>query len=384
MPSKLPSSTSAPATTPGRTVPSRSSRVRRSLPGLLISFVVALLALGVSQVVPVASPALVAIVVGAVLANTVLPAGWEPGIAIATKPVLRISIVLLGLQLALGDILALGPGVIAVIVAVVAGGMGAGVLFGALLRIDRSQTLLVTCGFSICGAAAVAAASDALAPRPRPGDSDEQTAQRQELFETQTATAVALVVVFGSLMIPVMPLVTSLLAVSPSIGGIWTGGAVHEVGQVVAAGSLEGPEQLATAVLVKLGRVVLLAPVIAILVAAGRRATRSTSSADERGKSVESGATDASMSASRPPLVPLFVIGFLVAVALRSTGWIPTGVLDAVKPVQTVCLAAAMFALGTGVRLSLLRKVGGRPVVLAVLVTASVFLIAGVGARLAG
>jgi uncharacterized integral membrane protein (TIGR00698 family) len=391
MPRSSPGRVSSTDTThPGTTItPSRTARIRRATPGLVISFLVGLVALGVSQLLPVASPALVAIVVGVVLANTVLPASWAPGIALASKPVLRISIVLLGLQLALGDILGLGPGVIVVIVAVVAGGIGAGVLCGALLRIDRAQTLLVACGFSICGAAAVAAASDALAPRPRPGDSAERTAERRELFETQTATAVALVVVFGSLMIPVMPLVTGLLTSSESVAGIWTGGAVHEVGQVVAAGSLEGPEQLRTAVLVKLGRVVLLAPVIAILVAVGRRgstpspdASRGAEHSTQQGSDEDTGAVAA--STSRPPLIPLFVVGFLVAVVLRSTGWIPMPVLDAVKPVQTLTLAAAMFGLGTGVRLSLLRTVGGRPVILAVLITVVVFLIAGIGAHLAG
>jgi uncharacterized membrane protein YadS len=69
-------------------------------------------------------------------------------------------------------------------------------------------------------------------------------------------------------------------------------------------------------------------------------------------------------------------------VALRSTGFVPSIVLDVAAPIQTMLLAAAMFALGTGVKVSLLRQVGGRPVALAALITLVVVLLGGIGAAL--
>lgn len=336
------------------------------LPGLLLSFAVATGALGLSRLVPAASPALLAILLGALAVNlSLLPTRLKPGLDVAAKPVLRWGIVLLGLQLALGDVLALGAGSLALIAAVVAVGVASGLLLGRVLRLERAQTVLIACGFSICGAAAVAAAQGALEPEPRDGESRQEAIER---LETQTATAVALVVVFGTLMIPLLPLAAGALALPQAVAGTWAGASIHEVAQVVAAGSLLGPEALRVAVLVKLGRVVLLAPVIAVITALGRRSAAVPGSA--------SGADPSKAAADRPPLVPRFVLAFLLAIAVRSTGLLPDAVIAASGLVQALLLAAAMFALGTGVRLRLLRQVGGRPIVLAALLTV---LVAGIG-----
>lgn len=340
----------------GRSLASRG-RTRIIAPGLVLALLVGIGALLLSRAVPALSPALVAIALGAVAVNVgVLPPSLAPGLDVAARPVLRVGIVLLGLQLALGDVIALGPGVIALIVAVVAGGLGAGILIGRALRLPAAQTLLVACGFSICGAAAVAAVAGSLRIPPgtgEPGDAQNDAADR---IETQTATAVALVVVCGTLMIPLLPLGASLLGLDEHSAGIWAGASVHEVAQVVAAGDILGPEALRIAVLVKLGRVLLLAPVIAALARRGDGAARA--------------------GATRPPLVPWFVVAFLAAVLVRSLGVLPVPVLQAARPVQVVCLTAAMFALGTGVRGRLLARMGARTAVLAVAVT---LVVAGLG-----
>lgn len=341
---------------------------RRALPGLLLAFAVAALALVLVHVVPLASPALTAIILGALATNTgMLAPALQPGLDLAAKKVLRIGIVLLGLQVALGDILALGPMAIAVIVAVVVGGMATGLALGRILRLPPALTMLVSCGFSICGAAAVAAASGAMTPEREDGESEQAAIER---LETQTATAVALVVVFGTLMIPAIPLAATALGLSPHAAGIWAGASIHEVAQVVAAGAILGPQALTVAVLVKLGRVLMLAPVIAGVGILLRR--RADGSASAPGP-----------SAGRPPLVPMFVLAFLIAVVLRSSGVIPGSVLSAIAPVQSLCLAAAMFALGTGVRMRLLRQVGSRPVVLGAAITLVAAGIGLIGAHLA-
>ncbi|MFC0673389.1 YeiH family protein [Brachybacterium hainanense] len=352
-----PDTVSPPASDPAVPAPARRTAV---LPGLILSLAIGAAAVGVSTLVPAASAALIAIVLGALGANLrALPAALKPGLDLSAKTVLRIGIVLLGLQLALGDVIALGPATLLVIVAVVGLGIGGGLLLGRLLRLPRDLTILISCGFSICGAAAVAAVSGALG-----GREDEEATER---LETRTATAVALVVVFGTLMIPLLPLAARLLDLDAAVAGTWAGASIHEVAQVVAAGSILGGPALDAAVLVKLGRVLLLAPVIALLALSLRSGGRGDATA--RGK--------------RPPLVPLFVIGFLAAVLLRSIGIVPLPVLDAAQLLQAVLLAAAMFALGTGVRISLLRQVGGRPVVLAVLLTLLVAAIGLAGAMLA-
>lgn len=331
---------------------------------------VGVLTVALGRAVPAASPALVAILLGAVLANSgrMHPA-LHPGVQFSARTVLRAGIVLLGMQLALGDVLALGPVVIAAIVAVVGIGIGSGLLLSRLLRLPAELTVLISCGFSICGAAAVAGVSGVLASADRTQD-PERSAQR----ETRTATAVALVVVFGTLMIPLMPLLARLLDLPAPEAGIWTGLVVLEVAQVVAVGSLIGDPALAAAVVVKLGRVLMLAPVVALLSLSLRRAAAGQgTTADATGRG----------GAARVPLVPGFIAGFLAAVAIRSTGLVPAPVLEAAQLGQAVLLAAAMFALGTGVRVALLRTVGTRPVELASLLLVIVTAVGLAGAMLA-
>lgn len=352
-----PSPPSAAARSCATPVPARSWP--GILPGLVVSLIVGVGAVLLGAAVPALSPALTAIVLGAAAANLgLLGPRLRPGLDLAATQVLRAGIVLLGLQLALGDVLALGPATLAVIAGVVAGGIGAGLLLGRLLRLPRSLTVLVSCGFSICGAAAVAAVAGSL------GTTDQE---REEL-RARTATAVALVVVVGTLMIPALPLAASLLELAPGTAGVWAGASILEVAQVVAAGSLLGPQSLDAAVVVKLGRVLLLAPVIAVL-ALSLRAGAPARGAD---------------AAARPLPVPLFVIGFLLAVLLRTSGIVPSPVLEAAGRLQAVLLAAAMFALGTGVRAALLRQVGGRPVVLAAALAVIVTGLGLLGAVLAG
>ncbi|MDO5662973.1 MAG: putative sulfate exporter family transporter, partial [Brachybacterium sp.] len=168
------------------------------LPGLLFSAGIGAVALLLASAASWLSPLLLAIIAGVLLANTeALSTRLDAGLAVAAKPVLRIGIVLLGLQLVLGDVLALGPGVLVLIVAVVLGGFAAGILGGRLLGLPREETLLISGGTAICGAAAIGAIRDTL--RPSPDD-------RGDRLEVATALSLALIVVLGTIMIPVVPL----------------------------------------------------------------------------------------------------------------------------------------------------------------------------------
>lgn len=303
-------------------------------PGLAVTALAVAVSCGVSRVG--VSALLVAIVLGVAAGNLFrLPASIEPGLAFASKRLLRAGIVVLGLQLTLGDIWALGPGMIGVVVAVVSVGIFSTLWLGRRMGVPRDQRLLIACGFSICGAAAVAAVDGVI-----------------DAEDDEVVSAVGLVVAFGTGMIGLVPAVAALLQLSPATAGLWAGASIHEVAQVVAVGGSLGAAALSAAVVVKLARVLLLAPVMAIVSLQRRRS-----------------------GGSRPALVPLFVLGFLAMVALRSTGVVPDGAAEVASTVQTVLLAAAMFALGTGARLSAFRRLGARPVALA---TASTLVVGGV------
>lgn len=317
------------------------------LPGLALAGLGAAVAVSLAAVLPAMSPLLIAILLGAVCANMItLPATLRPGLTFASKTLLRIGVALLGLQLVVGDILGLGVGVIAVVVAIVGGGILGTLYIGKLLGVPFAQRLLIACGMSICGAAAVAAVDGVI-----------------DAKEEDVAAAVGCVVVFGTLMIPAVPFLSSVTGLSDSTAGMWAGGSIHEVAQVVAAGGMISGSALAVAVVVKLARVVMLAPVLAVISARQRKEI------GDGGK--------------RPPLVPLFVLGFLGFVALRSFGVLPDVVLSIGDDLQKIALTTAMFALGAGIRIDVMRRVGLRPLVLAASGTVLVAAIALVGVLLA-
>lgn len=300
-------------------------------PGLVVCALVGVACIGLGSVLPGVSAMLVAVILGALWRNLIrVPSALEPGITLAAKRVLRWGVVLLGLQLSLPTILALGPGVLLICVAAVALTFFATLILGRFLKVDPELTLLIAAGFSICGAAAVAGVQGAV-----------------RASQEKVAAAVALVVLFGTLMIPLMPVLVTALGLGAGDGGTLIGGATHEVAQVVAAAGIAGGGAiLAVAVPVKLARVVLMAPVV-LGVSLARR----------RGESVPAGG-------KRPPLVPLFVVGFVLMVLVATTGWVPAPVLDLTKLLQQFLLATAMFALGLGVNVKSLIKLGARPVLL--------------------
>ena len=293
---------------------------------------------------------LIAVVLGALWRNLILvPAILEPGIAMAAKRVLRWGVVLLGLQLSLPAILALGPGVLLICLCAVAVTFFATLALGKVLGVDPELRLLIASGFSICGAAAVAGVQGAVkAPQEK------------------VAAAVALVVLFGTLMIPAMPLLIGALGLADGDAGTLIGGATHEVAQVVAAAGIAGGGAiLAVAVPVKLARVVLMAPVVAGVSLVMRR---------------KNGAPVAGQK--RPPILPLFVVGFVAMVLVATIGLVPAPVLDATKVLQQLLLATAMFALGLGVNVKSLIKLGIRPVVLGLLSTLVIIAVVLIGIAL--
>jgi uncharacterized integral membrane protein (TIGR00698 family) len=300
-------------------------------------------ALVVHAAVPALSPTLVGIALGVLVASVLgLPAAVRPGLRVASRRVLRVGVALLGLQLVLPRIVALGWPVLLVVAGVVLLGISGTLALARVLGVPPERALLVACGFSICGAAAVAAVEGVRSSE-----------------DEDVATAVSLVVVFGSVSMLVLPAVAALAGFGPLAAGAWAGASIHEVGQVVVAGGLIGASALPVAVAVKLGRVLMLAPVLAVLSWRSRRPALGA----EPGASP--GAGPVAAPGVRPPLVPPFVVAFLALAALRTAVPLPAAVLDAAAWVQAAALAAAMFALGCAIDVAALRRTGSSLLTLA-------------------
>lgn len=326
---------------------------RAALPGLLLVALATAAAIGLARLVPSLNASTVAVVLGALVVNAGLHHPMlQAGTHYAAHRLLRIAVVLLGLQLGLPQLLGIGVGGLAVVVATVTITFAGTRLLGRMLGLSPARSLLIATGFSICGASAVAAMREVAN-----GDDED------------TAVAVALVTLCGSIAIFLLPALREPLALGPAAFGSWVGASVHDVGQTVATAH-RVPGSLTQAVVVKLTRVVLLAPLVAgAAVAARRRGTA---------------APVPGASGRRPPLVPLFVVGFLAAIAVTSAGVLPAAAVHAATAVQGDLLTAALFGLGTSIHVGKLVRTGSRSLLLAL---GSWILVAGVayaGVRLVG
>ncbi len=330
-----------PASTGTASVAETSTRPKR-WPGL----VAAALGLGgamlAHRLVPAMGVLTWAVALGMVAGNTgMLRGAAKQGLNLITKRLLRIGIVLLGFSVSFGAIAALGVGTIGLTVVTLVTTLLVTTWLGNRAKLGPARALLIGTGFAICGASAIAAMEDTAG-----GDEDD------------VAVGIAMVTLFGTLAMVALPLLVGPLGLSDAQFGIWAGASIQEVGQVVAAAGAGGAAVVAIAVVVKLTRVLLLAPVVA--------------AASVRRRMVAGGEGTAS---KRPALVPLFVLGFLACVGLRSTGMVPADALGVIAQVQVAALGAALFGMGAGVQISSLFRRSGPVLVVS---TLSTLVVAGV------
>ncbi|MGH2341758.1 YeiH family protein [Segnochrobactraceae bacterium EtOH-i3] len=277
------------------------------------------------------SPMILAILLGMALrAVWTPPAVFGPGVRFAVRPLLRLAIVLLGARLTLGQMAAVGAGGLATIVVAMGGTFLFTIAVGKLLRVDTKLAELIAAGTSICGASAVIAAASVT-----------------RADEEDIAYAVATVTVFGTLAMLLYPLLAAPFGLTPEGFGLWSGASIHEIAQVVGAAYQGGPVALETGTVAKLARILLLAPMLMGLGLAVRHRADATAGA--------------------VPVLPWFVLGFILMVGVNSFGLIPEpvrlGMVDSTGLLLTLALAA--MGLGTDARRIAAR--GARPLLLAAL-----------------
>jgi len=281
------------------------------------------------------SPLIIGILLGVFYANTLrhkLPKEWVPGILFSTKNILRFGIILYGFRITFQSILAVGmPGLIVSII-IVFGTFTIGYLIGTkIFKLDRDTAILTTVGSSICGAAAVLATEPVINAKPY-----------------KSAVAVGTVVIFGTLAMFLYPLAykAGLVPLSPEGMGIYIGGTLHEVANVVGAGSAISPDVAQTAVIVKMIRVMMIAPFLIIL-----GIWLST-----KGDSVNKTIT-----------IPWFAVFFMLVAGFNSFDLLPTKLVGMINSFDTFLLTMAMTALGMETTVEKFKNVGMKPIYLALI-----------------
>ena len=309
-----------------------SERARQLAPGFMASAIVAAAATFLSEHYK-APVMLFALLLGMAMNFLATDGKCKPGIEFTAREILRVGVALLGLRITFSQIAALGwhpvilvlvSVVVTILVAmVVARAMGFQTLFG----------LLTGGATAICGASAALALSAALPAHPGK--------EKATLFTVIGVSALSTLAMIA------YPMIVNLLHLSPSEAGVFLGGTIHDVAQVVGAGYGMSQETGDTATVIKLMRVAMLLPVIAF----ASMVTRMRGAQD---------------GGKRPPILPWFAVGFVLLAAVNSTGWVPALVQSGGNELSRWCLVIAISALGMKTQLKELATVGIKPIVLMV------------------
>ena len=289
------------------------------------------------------SPLVIGIVLGIFYANTLhnhVPSAWGSGITFSGKKILRFAIVFYGFRITFQEIMDVGMSGFMVSLIMLATTF----IFGSYLgykffKMDKDTSMLTAAGASVCGAAAVLATEPVLKAEGH-----------------KTAVAVSMVVLFGTISMFLYPVLYSTI-IEPATGflhmstqefGIYVGGTIHEVAQVVAVpASIPGaPTEMAnSAVIVKMTRVIMIAPMLIILGIYLSMAAKKTGSAAGGVKLV----------------IPWFAVYFIGMAGFNSLQLVPKEIVSVINEIDTFLLTMAMTALGMGTIFSKFKGLGLAP-----------------------
>lgn len=316
----------------------RLLRWRRLGPGLALAGVLVMAASAVSKLHGGPLP-LYALFFGMAFHHLSRELRTRPGIDFCAREVLRLGVALLGARITAAQIEALGWQAALWVACGVVSTMLIALWLGALLGLGRARATLAGGAVAICGASAALAISAVLPPE-RKGD-------------RFTLTVVICITVMSTASMVLYPLLARALHLSPAQAGLFLGGSIHDVAQVVGAGFTLGPETGEMATVAKMFRVALLVVVVLVVTLAFRSARAHAASAAE-----------ATQPGARPALVPWFLWMFVALVALNSAGWVSAAIQDPLADLSRGCLLLAMAALGVKTSLAQVTRAGWQPLLL--------------------
>ena len=318
--------------------PTPRARFQDYLPGLII-VVLGTLAAGFISDHYGAPLTLMALLIGLALNFLSADVRLTPGLAFASRSLLRWGIVLVGVRITFGQILALGPVALACVIVTVAATIGVGILAARRLGFDVAFGTLAGGAVAICGASAAMALATTLGER-RVG----QAQLTLVLVGISAMSATAMVV---------YPIIAHALALGDLRAGFMLGASIHDVAQALGAGYSYSDAAGQIAAIVKLTRVAMLAPVLAIV-----------AMFLPRGDGVARGA-----------VLPWFVVGFFVLAGINSFGLIPAVAATVAQQTATGLLAAAVTATAIRSPLGQLLEAGPRPLAVILIATFAALLL---------
>ncbi|ACQ78786.1 conserved hypothetical protein [Beutenbergia cavernae DSM 12333] len=315
------------------------------LAGLALAVAIAAPATLVGRAFPLLGAPVCAILLGAVVAAALrgrAAATLKPGLAVASRPVLQLGVILLGAQLSLAEVARVGADAVPVMLVTLAVCLLAAWALGRAMRVESDLRTLIGVGTAICGASAIAAVTGVLRPASE-----------------KVAYALSTVFVFNIAAALAFPPLGHALGLDAHTFGVLAGTAVNDMSSVVAAATAFGPDAAHDAVVVKLTRTLMIVPICAVLgVVVARRGRRGATA----------GGTDAGDGGTgRRALlraVPWFLLGFLALAGANSAGLVPTSASAALTTAAGFLVTVALAAIGLSTDLAGLRRAGARPLLL--------------------
>lgn len=302
------------------------------IPGLIVATLLAALAYAPKALWPhlPISPLLTVILLGMAIASVFqLPKSWHPGLKLAQRPILRWGVAGLGFKLSLQELASIGGPALAVVVVSTVAALAFGWWLGRLLALPDKMNLLLGVGGGICGASAIVAAD---------------TVVQGE--QSDSALPLGIITLVGTVGIVVYPFIGNLLHLSPFVYGVWNGASLHEMAQVIAAGNAI-PDAIGPSTVTKLARICLLAPVVFYLGWMLRR------------KSVDTGE-------AKVPLVPWFLIVFVILAAFRTIVEVPKPTAKLVEDIDLFVLCVGMAGVGLFTDFRQIMRAGAKPILVGV------------------
>lgn len=299
------------------------------LSGLCLVVAIAIPAYFLGKLVPLVGGPVFGILLGMIIAFWKRPKGYEVGINFTAKKILQASIILLGFEMNLFRVFEVGSQSLYIMFFTLSAAFITAWLVGRYLKLEGNTSILIGVGTAICGGSAIAAT----APVISASDKD-------------VAYSISTIFLFNIAAVFIFPFLGHLLNMSDLGFGMWAGTAINDTSSVVAAGYSYSNEAGNFATIVKLTRTLMIVPITLTLAIFAARKNSNNS------------------NFSFMKIFPWFILGFLVASIISTTGIIPPGICKFLAETGKFCIILAMTAIGLKTHLRELISNGLKPILL--------------------
>ena len=325
-------------------------KIKNLIPGFLLSTGVAIIAIFLSSLIPgdIIGATVMALLVGMAL-NPIMNRYKEfnEGVSFAGKIILRIGIILMGVNLNFAEVLSVGKYSLFIMIFTMGTAFGIGNLLGKLFGINWKLTNLLSVSTAICGGSAVATIGPVIKAR-----------------DEDITYAISATFIFDVITVLVFPWIGFALGMAETGFGLWVGTSVNDTSSVVAAGYAFSQLAGNTAVIVKLTRTLFIIPFVLIFSLISERLEAKSEGVEGR------------VPINMKKIFPYFIILFLVVVGLRSTGIIPDNMAAGLSTTSRFCMIMALSAIGLKTSFSDIKSIGPKPMILGFIVDTLVVFVA--------